>query len=322
MPRILAGIDIGGTKTAVVLSSALPETLGRIEFETLASQGPAQAIQRIKSAVVALTMEHGAHLAGIGISCGGPLDRTKGIVQAPPNLSTWIDVPIVDILAAEFHCPVRLENDANAGAVAEHRYGAGKGFRNMIFLTLGTGLGSGIILENRLYCGTNDMAGEIGHVRLTRTGPVGYNKKGSAEGWASGAGMAQIARCMLRSVRAKGERSLLHQVEAEYGRVTARDVGTAAEAGDATAREIVRISGEKLGEALAILVDILNPECIVMGGLAMRLGEMFLGPAREALRREGLAQAVAVCQVVSAQLGERIGDAAALCVAMDACEEN
>ena len=96
----------------------------------------------------------------------------------------------LEILSSQFHCRASLENDANAGAVAEHRFGAGRGYHNMVFLTLGTGLGSGIIINDRLYCGANDMAGEIGHVRLTRSGPVGYNKAGSAEGWASGAGMA------------------------------------------------------------------------------------------------------------------------------------
>jgi glucokinase len=318
--RLWAGVDIGGTKTAVVISSSPPEILKRIEFPTLPERGPEPAIREIKAAMHAMLAGQSATLPalmGIGISCGGPLDRNKGVVQAPPNLSTWIDVPIVESLSSEFHCRTNLENDANAGAVAEHRFGAGRGYHNMVFLTLGTGLGSGIIINDRLYCGANDMAGEIGHIRLTRSGPVGYNKAGSAEGWASGAGMAQIAERALKVARRSGRKTVLLDAF-ESNRVSARDVGMAAQAGDAVARSIVRTSGRKLGEALAILVDILNPECIVIGGLAMRLGEMILGPARVSMRREALGPAAAVCRVVPALLGEKIGDVAALCIAMDA----
>ncbi len=318
--RLWAGVDIGGTKTALVLSSSPPTILKRIEFPTLPERGPEPAIREIKTAMHAMLAGQSATLQalmGIGISCGGPLDRIKGVVQAPPHLSTWIDVPIVEILTSEFHCQTSLENDANAGAVAEHCFGAGRGYHNMVFLTLGTGLGSGIIINDRLYCGANDMAGEIGHVRLTRSGPVGYNKPGSAEGWASGAGMAQIAERVLKTVQRTGRKTVLLE-KFENNRVSARDVGLAAQAGDAIARSIVRMSGRKLGEALAILVDILNPECIVIGGLAVRLGELILGPARVSMRREALGRAAAVCRVAPAMLGEKIGDVAALCIAMDA----
>lgn len=313
-----AGIDIGGTKTAVVLSAKPPDVLSRTEFPTLPASGPQPAIEKIKSILRNMLKAldtGGESLAGIGVSCGGPLDSGRGIIQAPPNLPTWIDIPIVEILATEFACPVCLENDANAGAVAEHRYGAGKGTRNMVFLTMGTGFGAGIILDNRIYGGTNGMAGEIGHVRLTVDGPVGYHKAGSAEGWVSGGGLAQWATTELKSARKSGERSILFDLDHQ---ITARDVGLAAEKGDTLARSIVTQCGEKLGMALAILVDILNPERIVIGGLAMRLGERLLEPARRTLTAEALQPSVSVCQVVPAALGERIGDVASLCIAMDA----
>jgi len=318
--RLWAGVDIGGTKTAVVLSSAPPEILKRVEFCTEPERGPERAVQKIIEGLRAMLSYRGeviSELSGIGVSCGGPLNRRTGIIECPPNLPTWVDVPIVSLLANEFGCPVRLENDANAGAVAEHRFGAGAGFHNVLFLTLGTGLGSGIILNDQLYSGTNDMAGEIGHVRLTRSGPIGYNKIGSAEGWASGGGISQIAMKMVAASVKSGRGTVLSEAFAG-GQISARDVGLAAQAGDAVALSIIRKSGRKLGEALAVLVDILNPECIVMGGLAVRLGELFMKPARESLQREGLKQAVAVCRVVPAQLGERIGDVSALCIAMDA----
>jgi glucokinase len=313
-------VDIGGTKTAVVVSRKPPETIARIEFPTLPAKGPQQAIDQIVAGLRKMLAELKASpesIRGIGVSCGGPLDPHTGVIQAPPNLPTWIDVPIVAILRKEFGCPVVLENDANAGALAEHRYGAGQGTRNMVFLTMGTGLGAGIIIEKKLYSGSSDLAGEVGHVRLTANGPVGHNKAGSVEGWASGGGLAQIAETMLIAARKRGRKSLLFDLPRSR-KITAKDVGLAAAKGDAVARGIVAACGKKLGLALAILVDVLNPDRIVIGGLAMRLGDTLLEPARKALRQEALAPALAVCTVVPATLGESIGDVAALCIAMDA----
>lgn len=314
--RVRVGVDVGGTKTALVLSSCPPVVLARTEFPTLPAEGPARALQLIKTGVRELLAGQGlteAALQGIGVSCGGPLDRIAGIVQLPPNLPTWVDVPIKSILEKEFHVGCQLENDANAGAVAEHRFGAGRGCQNMVFLTMGTGLGAGIITDGRLYHGASDLAGEIGHVRLTRRGPIGHNKAGSVEGWASGGGLAQVALGNVELARKRGKKTLLAAYLERNKAITARDVGMAAQEGDALARQIIRSTGRRLGEALAILVDILNPERIVIGGLAMRLGETLLAPARAVVQREALA--AGVCQIVPAALGEQIGDIAALCVA-------
>jgi glucokinase len=305
---VWAGVDIGGTKTAVVLSSELPEALCRAEFLTRPAEGPQPAMDMIIKSLRELLGS--GRLRGIGVSCGGPLDSTAGIVQAPPNLSTWVDVPVTEILRRKFGVPCALENDANAGAMAEHRFGAGKGTRNMIFLTMGTGLGAGIIVDGRLYRGSCDAAGEIGHVRLTRSGPVGYYKAGSVEGWASGGGLGQVATAAVARARQRGEATMLPISP------TAKDVAEAARAGDVLAKKLIRSTGKRLGEALAILVDILNPERIVIGGLAMRFGDDLLKPARSVLHHEALPGSAAVCEVVPALLNERIGDIAALCVAM------
>jgi len=315
---IWAGVDIGGTKTAIVLSSTPPNLLSRVEFPTLPAKGPQYAIERIQNSIhesLAGLGSGGKSLAAIGVSCGGPLDRVAGVIQAPPNLPTWIDVPLKKILEKEFRVPCRVENDANAGAVAEHRYGGGKGTRNMIFLTMGTGLGSGIIIDGQLYRGASEMGGEIGHLRLTRTGPAGYNKAGSAEGWASGGGMVQVASTILAAAKKRGEASILTKVVKKNAVLTAKDIADAAQQGDRIAQKIVRMTGARLGQVLAILIDILNPECIVIGGLAMRLKEDLLRPARKVVLREALPQAAAVCRIGPAELGERIGDIAALCVA-------
>ena len=308
-----AGIDIGGTKTAVVLSTDPPQVLWREEFETSPALGPEHAVRKITALVRRAVEETGRSLSAIGVSCGGPLDRDRGVIQRPPNLPTWDDVPIKQVLEHEFGVPCFVENDANAGAVAEHQFGAGKGCRHMVFLTMGTGLGAGLILNNQIFHGANAMAGEIGHVRLTVEGPEGYNKAGSVEGWASGGGMAQHAAETIREALQRGEQTILARL---LPNVTARDVGQALLAGDEVAASIVRRTGTRLGEALAILVDLLNPERIVVGGLALRLGEALLQPARLRMTEEALADAAAACTVVPAMLGESIGDVAALCVAM------
>jgi glucokinase len=309
MEKVFVGIDVGGTKTAVILSVRPPEALGRIEFATLPDQGPERALQLIVQSARSLLAQHGLGVKAIGVSCGSPLDRVKGIIQAPPNLSTWIDVPIREFMEDTFDAPCRVENDANAGAVAEHRFGAGVGTEHMVFLTLGTGLGAGIIANGSLYLGANGDAGEIGHVRLSPTGPVGYHKAGSIEGWSSGGGIAQLAASVLAR---PGRSSSLHAVE----NVTARDVGLAAQAGDAVARSILRRSGERLGQTLAMLIDVLNPQRIVLGGLAWRMGEPLLAPMRRVMEREALPQTLRACEIVPAALGEKIGDVAAMCVAM------
>ncbi len=313
------GVDIGGTKTAVVLSSAPPAMLARIEFPTLPDQGPERAIELIKQSIHKLIYSSGierTRLGAIGVSCGGPLDQAAGVIQAPPNLATWVDVPITSILRQEFSLECRMENDANAGAVAEHRFGAGMGTRHMIFLTMGTGFGAGVISDGRLLSGARGQAGEIGHVRLTASGPVGYNKAGSVEGWVSGGGMAQVAHREVELAIRNGAGSALIGRFRDAGVLTARDVADAAQRGDKLAQRIIRDTGSRLGEALAILIDLFNPERIVIGGLAMRLGENLLAPAREVLLREALPASATICQIVPAALGEQIGDVAAICVAM------
>ncbi len=307
------GIDIGGTKTAVLLGDAKAQVLQRTAFETDHAAGPESVVEQIACAVDQLRQGH--DIAAMGVSCGGPLDSARGVILGPPNLPGWDDVPIVDILREHTGLPTYLENDANAGALAEWKFGAGRGFGNVIFITAGTGLGCGLILDGRLYSGTNDMAGEAGHIRLAADGPEGYGKRGSFEGFCSGAGIARLAEGMIAECRTRGTQSVLLNLPAGQT-VTTKQVADAAKAGDPPANEILRKAGERLGEGLSILIDILNPEVIVLGSLAVRLGDLYLGPARGVIAREALARAAEICRVVPAQLGERIGDVAALCVAM------
>ncbi len=319
MPKqVIAGIDIGGTKTAVVLSADPPHTLIREAFPTKPQNGPEQAVQAMVAHLrraFASSQMRPDQLAAIGVSCGGPLDSVRGIIQSPPNLNTWVDVPICKILETEFAVPCFLENDANAGALAELRFGAGRDAKDLVFLTMGTGLGAGLIVHGELWRGASQSAGEIGHVRLTRSGPIGYGRAGACEGWASGGGMAQVARIFVKAALARGESTLLEQKQPNS--ITARDVAEAARKGDRVAGAVVKKVGEKLGDALAILVDVVNPERIVVGGLTLRFGEAILGPARKRMMREALPSAARVCSVIPAGLGEAIGDVAAICVALD-----
>jgi glucokinase len=319
--QTVCGVDIGGTKTAIVLSSRPPIIDERIVFPTNSAEDPSGAIERIKASIHTALSAQGlfiSDLRAIGVSCGSPLDLKNGIIKQPPNLPTWKDVPIKAILEAEFSCNSFLENDANAGALAEFRFGAAQGMRNMIFLTMGTGLGAGLILNGSLYRGASQLAGEIGHVRLTDSGPMGHNKAGAVEGWASGAGMARAGGDAVRDAVANGKTTVLATHNGNGAPLlSARSIWEAAQAGDSLAMGVVSATGVRLGQAMAILIDVLNPECIVVGGVALRMGESLLGPARSEVMRECLPTSAQACRIVPAGLGEQVGDVAAICVALE-----
>lgn len=303
----IVGLDIGGTKTAVVLGDRGGRIRGRSEFATRPERGLDATLAELLRHVE--QMQRAAEDGGRGacvvsVSIGGPLEIEAGIVRDPPNLPGWVAVPLKDILAQRTGRPVYIEHDGNAGALAEWYFGAARGARNVIFLTMGTGFGGGLILNGELYRGTTDLAGEVGHVRIAADGPVAFGKAGSWEGLCGGAGIARLAaqRCPQKWGPA----------------TTARAVAAAAHAGDADALAVLDEVGRHLGRGLAILLDVLNPEVIVIGSLAVRLGDLVLKPAREEMQREALPGAFAACRVVPAALGERLGDVAALCAAIRA----
>jgi glucokinase len=272
-------------------------------------------------ALAALLSERpGASLRAIGISCGGPLDSQRGLILSPPNLPNWDRVDVLTPFRHRFGVPVALQNDANACALAEWRWGAGRGYRNVVFLTFGTGMGAGLILDGRLYAGTNELAGEVGHIRLAEDGPVGYGKAGSFEGFCSGGGIEQLAHQMAAQALSRGESPGFCPTAGDLPAITAEKVGRAAQAGDALALEVFTLVARRLGQGLAILVDVLNPERIVIGSIYARQRALLEPIVTEVLQREALPLALAVCQVVPAGLGERVGDLASLSVAMAAAE--
>ncbi|MHB9134147.1 MAG: ROK family protein [Armatimonadota bacterium] len=321
MNNYLLGFDIGGTKCAVILGETTLEgvtILDRIAFPTEASRGPQPALNQFEKIARQITQVHGVPLDGIkavGISCGNPLDSVRGIIQSPPNLPGWDNIPIVDWVREHLGVPARLQNDANACALAEWRWGAGRGSRHMIFLTFGTGFGAGLILDGRLYAGANDFAGEVGHVRLTRGGPLGYGKRGSYEGYCSGGGISRLAQQIIRKHWVRGETVACCAGEVELAGMTAKSLADAARAGDPVAVEIYTVVGRALGRSLAMLMDLFNPEVIVIGSIFARAQDLLWPAAQKVIAREALPMTAGACRVVPAALGEAIGDYASLSVA-------
>ncbi|MBW6535918.1 MAG: ROK family protein [Mariniphaga sp.] len=312
------GIDIGGTKCAVVLGDNKFNIHRKIQFETLTSErGYAEILSEFFTHIENIFKDFPQeNLKRIGISCGGPLDSRKGMIYSPPNLPGWDNVPIVKIFNEKYGVPAAIQNDANACALAEWLMGAGKGTRNMVFLTFGTGMGAGLILNGQLYAGTNDLGGEVGHIRLANDGPVGFGKAGSFEGFCSGGGIAQLAEKVVSEKLKNGEPvAFCSNLEDAY-KLTAKDVAFAATADDPTAAEIIRISGEYLGRGLAVLIDVLNPECIVIGSIYSRNETLFKPHVDRILKEEAIPSALEVCRIKPAELGDTIGDYAALCVAL------
>ena len=309
---ILVGFDIGGTKCAVSLGEASSDGARVLARRALPTPDRWQdALERLFA--LAEDLLAGQTPDACGFSCGGPLDAEKGLVLSPPNLPGWDRVPVTALARERFGAPCFLENDANACALAEWRWGAGRGSRNMVFLTFGTGLGAGLILEGRLIRGANGNAGEAGHIRLASFGPAGYGKEGSFEGFCSGGGIAQLGVTLGRRAVQQGAAPMYF--DGSWDNVTAKSIAEAALAGDATARDVFGLCGEKLGEGLSVLVDVLNPEVIVIGSIFARC-EALLRPAMErAMARECLGASLAAARVVPAALGEAIGDCAALCAA-------
>ena len=314
--EVYLGIDIGGTKCALVLGDAQGCVWHKVRFETADRDGTLARIMKEAKGLIELAEAQGDEVKAIGVSCGGPLDSRAGLIQSPPNLPDWDNVPILQMLREAFGIPCALCNDANACALAEYRFGAGKGCESMVFLTFGTGMGAGLILGGKLYVGANDNAGEVGHVRLAPDGPVGYYKKGSFEGFCSGGGLAQLGAMYAKDALERGIPCNFCKSEDELDQITAKALAKAADAGDEVALAVWEKCGEMLGHGLAVLVDIINPERIVIGSIYARSGHLLRKSMEKVLAAEALPASFAACEIVPAALTESVGDTAALCVAM------
>ena len=307
----LFGLDIGGTKCAGSVGRAEGESIQVVARREVATTKNAyQTLELLRDDIIKLKNEYS--LCRIGISCGGPLDSKAGVILCPPNLLGWENFNIVEYLKSEFGLTAKLENDANACAVAEWKWGAGTGTKNMVFLTFGTGLGAGLIIDGKLFGGTNGNAGEVGHIRLAKSGPIGYGKQGSFEGFCSGGGISKLAVMM-----AKKQKTMPPCIEkmGGYDQVTTKKLSQFAFDGDKFANKVFAKSGEMLGKGLSVIIDILNPERIVLGGVFMRSSSLLVPSMKKEIEKEALSFSSQVCQIVPAKLSENVGDIAALSIA-------
>ena len=308
---MIIGIDIGGTKCAVILGDENVNIIEKVIFPT---SDVSATLDRIYLEVSKLAKK--ADCRAIGISCGGPLDEKRGVILSPPNLPGWDKIHITDELDKRFGIPAYLCNDANACALAEWKFGAGKGYDNMVFFTFGTGLGAGLILDGKLYSGACGMAGEAGHIRLSKNGPIGYGKPGSFEGFCSGGGIAKLGREAARRALENGRPFAFAKTEEEIESITTKLLAERAYANDKDAEKIFKKSAKRLGEGLSVIIDILNPEAIVIGSVYTRCESLMRDTVLRVIEKEALRESASICKILPAKLGDSIGDIAALTVAM------
>ena len=305
--KTILGFDIGGTKIAVVLGSLAGEILEWLEFPTPASEPFEASFELMRS--TAETLLSTSRQKGLpppsmlSAAVGGPLDIENGIIYSPPHLPTWTGIHIKERLLEQFKLPVFVEHDGNACALAEFYFGAGRGARNVIYLTLGTGLGAGIILNGKIYRGSTDLAGEVGHIRMAEAGPEEHGKAGSWEGFCSASGMIKLAHLRFPGFWEED--------------IKPRQIMEEALAGRPEACQLVEEMGTWLGKGLALLVDLLNPEVIIAGTLGVVLGDLLLEPARRVVIKEALPQTAQACKIVPAQLGSELGRISSLAAAID-----
>jgi glucokinase len=295
------GLDIGGTKLAAGVVDATGAVHGFVVAPTESSLGPDDVLQRLFELGRRAIAESGYawdDVESIGIGCGGPLDSANGVVSAPLHLPGWIDVHITDRASEALGRPAVLDNDATAAAVGEHRYGAGRGTRNLVYLTISTGVGGGVILDGRVHRGRSGNGGELGHVTVDWHGRRchGCGRRGCIEAYCSGTSIAERAN------------------EAGMHGATAADVAQAARAGNDVAAKIWDETCEALASGITSIVNLFEPEIVVLGGGVVRTGEQLLAPVRERVAEHAMGGAV---DVVAAANGDRVGVVGAAAIAFE-----
>lgn len=305
--RHVLGFDLGGTKFAfgIVREDGAVVASGRVD--TLADQGPEQAVRRAIAGARELLASSGFRaesLLGIGIASPGPLDTSRGCVDGSPNLPGWTGFPIAGEIGKAFGLPARIDNDANAAAVGEFRFGAGKGFPNMVYVTISTGIGGGVMVDGRLMRGANGNAAELGHLTLDIKGPAcPCGGQGCFEKYASGTAIAHRARAAL----AAGRASSMAAFAGGPDKVTSHHVLQALAQGDVLAREIWDETLEYLGRGFAVIINTFNPDRIVVGGGVTAAGDVLFAPLRSKALGYAFPRLAAVCSIVPAGLGGDVG---------------
>jgi glucokinase len=306
------GLDIGGTKLAAGVVTPHGTVLSFLVTPSRAKDGARLTLDRLyELGREALTRAGVTRVAAVGIGCGGPLDPYRGILLCPPHLPGWIDVPVVAWTEESFGVPAVVDNDATAAAAGEHRFGVGVGTRDMVYLTLSTGVGGGLVIDGKVYRGAAGNGGELGHITVDRDGRPCHScgRRGCLEAYVSGPSIAERTREAL----AAGADSPL----AALPELTAADVERAALAGDPVAVAVWDATVDALACGLTSIVNLVEPELVVLGGGVTRAGEHLIGPVREAVLRQAMRPAARAVRIVRAGLGDRVGVVGAAAIAIE-----
>ena len=308
-------VDLGGTNIRTIRGAADGTILARVSLRTQAAEGESAVMARILGAIREVwPPDPNDHVHAIGVSVPGPVDPWRGILFNAPNLPGWSYVRLGDLITQEFHVPTRLGNDANLAALAEYRFGAGKGHANMVYITLSTGIGSGVIADGRLLLGAKGLAAELGHVCVDLNGPrCNCGNIGCVEVIAAG---PAIARSAVKRIAA-GEPSVISDlVKGDLDQVSAAIVGQAAQAGDALALSVVRGAGQAVGAAMVGILHAFNPSLVVCGGGLTKMGDLLMQPIREIVPQRVMNPDYIV-DIVLAALGDDVALLGALALATE-----
>lgn len=308
MPDLYGALDLGGTKLRAVVAGLEGNIVGEIIRPSEADQGPDRVIDRMIETLEAAAKEAGIRLddlRAVGVAAPGALDLVHGLVTEAPQLPGWEGVPLVEIMTKRLGLPVLLENDANAAALGENRFGAGRGTRFMVYLTISTGVGGGIIIDSKVYHGVSGSAGELGHMVVWFNGPRCLcGERGCLEAIASGTGLAWRAQDLVD----RGEAPGLDRILREKGELDADEVADAARAGDEDAQRLFDEAGLYLGIALANHINIFNPEMLVLGGGVLTgAGDLFFDHAERIMRQLARKEPLKYVRLERATLGDRSG---------------
>ena len=325
MTRHAIGIDIGGTKIAAGVVDNQAHILSRYETKQHSGQPPEVVIEAAERAFQAVLQAAGMEkddLVGVGVGFAGHTNGCEGLVLTSSNLPAWNRMPLRDVLSERLGVRVVLDNDCNAAALAEHRYGAGRGSRHMVYLAFSTGVGAGIIIDGRLYQGHTGTAGEVGHTVVDVDGRMcSCGKRGCLMAWACGMALAKLAGERIRA----GEDTLLREMAGfvvsasrlsstksqpnggDLGGINGEMVAHAARRGDRVARELIKLTGKYLGVGLSTVVQVLNPEVIVVGGGLTLIGPLLMDPCLQALRENVHPVLADSARIVPSHFGEDVG---------------
>ena len=313
------GIDLGGTKILTAVADKNGKIIAEAKLPTETELGQEKIKKNIFKSIESVMEKaelHNNDIRAIGIGSPGPLDVESGVIHECSNLPIK-NMPIVDLIEEKTDIPASLQNDANTAALGEKVFGAGKEAENLLYITISTGVGGGIIIDGKIYYGVNGNAGELGHITIDPDGPLcGCGNQGCLESFSSGTAIRRMAVEALN----KGESKMLAQLHENEGYLDAALVAQAASEGDEVSKEIFKNAGNYLGIGLANFVNIFNPEMIILGGGVMKAKEFFLNETKEVLKQRALEAPQNIVEIKEAVLGDHIGVKGAIAVAMQKTE--